>query len=337
MTNEGGKFGFSVIVPAYNAADTIGACLDALARQTVPTGSYEVIVVDDGSTDGTAEVAREHGAIVISQPNAGPAAARNRGAEAARGEILLFTDADCEPTPGWIAAFARAFDANPDAVGAKGTYLSRQREIVARFTQMEYEERYARMEGRDRIDFVDTYSAAYRRDTFLDAGGFDTTFPTASVEDQDFSFRVARLGRRMIYVPEARVYHRHNRTVGAYWKRKFYIGYWKALVTRRFPERLVSDSHTPQTLKLQMALASAVALLLPLLPFSGKARKLWAGATLAFLATTFPFVKRSAGRDKAVASMAPGLLAVRALALTAGFLTGMLRFWIKTDRDASGR
>ncbi len=323
---------FSVIVPAYNAAETIGACLEALSRQTVPPDAYEVIVVDDGSTDGTAEIARKHGVRVISQPNAGPAAARNRGAEAARGEILLFTDADCEPTPGWIAAFARAFDANPDAAGAKGTYLSRQREIVARFTQMEYEERYARMEGKPRIDFVDTYSAAYRRDVFLESGGFDATFPTASVEDQELSFRMARAGHRMIYVPEARVYHIHNRTVGAYWRRKFYIGYWKALVTRRFPERLVSDSHTPQVLKLQMGLVGTGAILTPLLPFSGKARKLWAGVMLAFLATTFPFVKRAAKRDRAVALAAPGFLVVRALALTAGFLSGMLRFWLDAGR-----
>ncbi len=326
---------FSVIVPAYNAADTIGACLDALARQTFPAGDYEVIVVDDGSTDGTAGVAREHGVRVISQPNAGPAAARNRGAEAARGDVLLFTDADCEPTPGWISAFAEAFDANPDAVGAKGTYLSRQREIVARFTQLEYEERYARMAGRERIDFVDTYSAAYCRDAFLEAGGFDTTFPTASVEDQEFSFRMARLGHRMIYVPEAKVYHIHNRTIGAYWRRKFYIGYWKALVTRRFPERLVSDSHTPQVLKLQMGLVGVMVLTLPLLPFSGKVRKWWGGAALAFLATTFPFVRRAVGRDETVALAAPGLLAVRALALTAGFLAGMLRFWLDTDSVAN--
>ncbi len=333
MTKEN-KPRFSVIVPAYNAASTIGVCLDALSRQTVPSDLYEVIVVDDGSTDGTAEIARRCGARVISQPNAGPAAARNRGVEAARGEILLFTDADCEPTPDWIAAFAGALDANPDAVGAKGTYLSRQREVVARFTQMEYEERYSRMDGRDRIDFVDTYSAAYRREAFLKAGGFETKFPTASVEDQELSFRMARLGYRMIYVPEARVYHIHNRTIGAYWRRKFLIGYWKALVIRRFPERMVSDSHTPQVLKLQMGLMSAGALLLPLLPFSGKARRAWAGVMLAFLTTTFPFVKRSARRDAAVAVAAPVLLTVRALALTTGFLAGVIRFWL--DRGGHG-
>jgi hypothetical protein len=151
----------SVIVPAYNAEATLGDCLAALQ--------------------------------LIRQPNAGPAAARNRGVQAARGEILLFTDADCAPTPDWIERLTEPFRA-PEVAGAKGVYRTRQRELVARFVQLEYEDKYARMSRQDRIDFVDTYSAAYRRDVFLANGGFDALFPAASVEDQEFSFRLARKG-----------------------------------------------------------------------------------------------------------------------------------------------
>ena len=93
----------SVIVPAHNAQATIGATLAALGRQEF-AGSYEVIVVDDGSSDRTAEIARQAGARVIRRPTAGgPAGARNAGREAAAGTVLAFTDADCEPTPRWLA------------------------------------------------------------------------------------------------------------------------------------------------------------------------------------------------------------------------------------------
>ncbi len=113
------------------------------------------------------------------------------------------------------------------------------------------------MAGAANIDFVDTYSAAYRREVFLANGGFDTIFPTASVEDQELSFRLAEKGYRLVFVPAARVYHRHNPTLRAYVRRKFYIGYWKALLAAWHPARMVRDSHTPQTLKVQMALAAA--------------------------------------------------------------------------------
>ena len=122
---------------------------------------------------------------------------------------------------------------DPTVAGAKGEYQTCQRELVARFVQQEYQDRYDRMARQSQIDFVDTYSAAYRRNIFLAAGGFDTTFPTASVEDQEFSFRLEEQGHRLVFVPGAIVYHQHDRSVGEYVRRKYRIGFWKALVTRR--------------------------------------------------------------------------------------------------------
>ena len=86
----------SIIVPVKDETDKIGRCLRALQAQSMDRMDYEVILVDDGSTDETAEVARSLGVQVLSQANLGPASARNTGAKQAEGEILLFTDADCE-------------------------------------------------------------------------------------------------------------------------------------------------------------------------------------------------------------------------------------------------
>jgi lipopolysaccharide/colanic/teichoic acid biosynthesis glycosyltransferase len=299
--------------------------LAALQAQSLSRDRYEVIVVDDGSTDSTAEVARRYGVRLICQPNAGPAAARNRGVQAARGEILLFTDADCAPTPDWIERLTEPFRA-PEVAGAKGVYRTRQRELVARFVQLEYEDKYARMSRQDRIDFVDTYSAAYRRDVFLANGGFDALFPAASVEDQEFSFRLARKGYWLVFVPRAVVYHRHNTTPGKYWRRKFGIGYWKALLLCWHPERAVRDSHTPQVLKVQIGLVGLLALSLLLAPFWAPAR--WSALSVAvlFVLAAAPFLIRVARRDRAVAAVAPLLLVWRALALGTGLVAGFLRF-----------
>lgn len=329
----------SVIIPAYNAAATLPACLTALAAQTYPRDRYEVIVVDDGSQDTTAEIAAAAGVRVIRQANAGPAAARNAGAAAAQGELLLFTDADCAPVPGWISALVGAF-ADPLVAGAKGAYLTQQRGLVPRFTQLEYEDRYDRMAGAETIDFVDTYSAAYRQEIFQANGGFDTIFPTASVEDQELSFRLAEKGYRLVFVPQARVYHRHNPTLRAYLRRKFYIGYWKALLARWHPTRLVKDSHTPQTLKVQMALAAIALAALVLAGMALVAAAIgllstWAWETalaiagtavIAFALTEIPFLIKVWRRDRGVLWAAAGLLWARALALGAGFGLGLLRF-----------
>ena len=317
---------YSVIVPAYQAAGEIGDCARALNEQTVPRQRYEIIVVDDGSTDRTAEVARGYEVQVIRQAHAGPAAARNLGAQAAKGEVLVFTDADCEPDQDWIERMTEPF-CDPEIVGAKGVYRTRQKELVARFVQLEYEDKYDRMARQERIDFVDTYSAAYRRDTFLSNGGFDALFPTASVEDVELAFRLARKGYRLVFVPRATVYHRHNTTVGAYWRRKLGYGYWRALLFRWHTERAVRDSHTPQILKAQIGLAGIVLLLIPLAVFWGPARLCLLVAVSLFLLSVIPFMLRAARQDAAVALVAPLLLACRALALGTGLAAGLLRFY----------
>jgi lipopolysaccharide/colanic/teichoic acid biosynthesis glycosyltransferase/glycosyltransferase involved in cell wall biosynthesis len=320
-----------VIVPAYQAGGTLAACLHALANQDVPRDCYEIIVVDDGSTDRTADIARRAGARTVTQEHAGAAAARNRGAVLARGELLLFTDADCEPVPGWIRALTAPF-ANPEVAGAKGTYLTRQTGVVPRFTQLEYEDRYDRMRGAARIDFIDTYSAAYRRDVFFANQGFDPSF--WFVEDQEFSFRLAEKGYVLVFAPEAQVYHQHNATLAQYFRRKYHIGEWKVRVTRQHPTQVVQDSHTPEALKAQLILAacSLVALAAAMI-MSVKRRRMWGPGWLAFLAgltvfdlTAVPFYRKIYRKDRSLMGPALALTWARALGLGFGFAAGLLRF-----------
>lgn len=237
---------------------------------------------------------------------------------------MLFTDSDCEPTQEWVERMVAPFRSG-EIVGVKGTYLTRQREIVARFVQMEYEDKYDRMAREKYIDFVDTYAAGYRRDVFMANGGFDTTIPEASVEDQEFSFRLARQGYRLVFVPEAQVCHwRHAHSLWAYWRRKLRIGYWKAMVARRHPDKLLRDSHTPQVLKVQILLVGLAGLFL-LGSFFWPVLRWGIGImVLLFLLSTIPFVLKTWRKDTLVALVSPGLLFARALALGTGFALGLV-------------
>lgn len=311
----------TVVVPARNAARTIGACIQALKNQDYGSGSFEIIVVDDGSDDDTARLARKAGACVITQEHGGAAVARNTGIWQGSGDLVCFTDADCEPLSNWLTEISAPF-ADPEVAGCKGTYVTRQRELVARFVQLEYEDKYDLLKQQQAIDFIDTYSAAYRRDVLLANGGFDGRMQF--LEDQELSFRLAARGYRMVFQPGAAVFHHHASTIRVYACKKFEIGRWKSQIVRRFPDRAVRDSHTPQVLKIQMLLMAVLllsALLTVILP---RAWPVLSITVAIFLVTTLPFVRKAWPKDRGVAIAAPALLGLRALALGIGYGWGML-------------
>jgi len=335
----------SVVVPACNAAAVLPACLAALRAQALPAEvRLEIVVVDDNSADDTAHVARAAGAVCVpagppeaagasanlpswliwrpagTRRTAGPGQARNRGVAASTGDIILFTDADCEPVPGWAASLLQAL-ADPQVAGAKGTYLTRQKHLVARFVQLEYSDKCERMARREWIDFVDTYSAGYRRSVFLEHGGFEPAL--MGDEDQEFSFRVAKAGGRLKYVAQAAVYHQHQTSFARYLKRKFTIAYWKMQLLRWHPDKALGDAHTPASQRLQVLLAGPLAA-------STLAGLLWppafwaAGAlAAAFALSAAPFLAWVARRDPPVLLVAGPLLVGRALAQALGLAVGL--------------
>ena len=314
----------SVIIPVKDMAETVGACLNALLCQKSVQydHEYEVIVVDDGSSDQSAEVSRRLGVRVHQQENAGPAAARNTGARLARGTILAFTDADCVPDQQWIVNIIKAFS-NPDVVGIKGIYHTHQNEVVARFVQQEYAFKYERMAQLDKIDFIDTYSAAYRKDIFLQNNGFDERFSKASVEDQEFSFRLAVKGYRLEFHPELAVWHVHDKTLKEYFQRKYSIGYWKTELLRSLPQKTFSDSHTPASQRWQILLAGLMVAFIGLGIFWHPGFWFIPLALLFFLVTGLPFIFWISKSESKIVWAVPGLLLARAFALGIGLVMGL--------------
>ena len=316
----------SIIVPAYNAAQTLPACLEALQRQTQPPD--EIIVVDDGSKDQTSQVARACGVELFEQTHQGPAAARNLGLYNARGDIVLFTDADCEPVSTWVAEMLYPFS-DPQVVGVKGSYRTYQQERVARLVQYEFEERYDRLSRLAIIDFIDTYSAAFRSAVLREKGGFDPAFPRADSEDAELSYRLARSGCRLMFNRQAVVYHRHPSTWSAYLHRKIRFSYWRMIVYRLHPGKAVRDSYTPQLLKAQLALMYLVFGLAGLAFISPPL--VW-GAIAAFIGlwiSAIPFSRRAMQQDHTMLIPALVFIVVRTLAFAigvAGGIAGMFFF-----------
>jgi glycosyltransferase involved in cell wall biosynthesis len=309
----------SIVIPAYNAEKTIAACLDSLLAQAEPRDEYDIIVVDDGSTDATCEIAQARGVWVLTQANRGASAARNLGAQNARGEIVLFIDADCVADSRWIEAMTAPFT-DPAIVGVGGMKRTHQRGIVPTFIQMEFDYRYDQVSRHCYIDFIDSGTAAYRRDIFLNCGGFDTHL--ADAEDVDLSYRLSERGDRMAFAADAVVFHQHPESLLVYLRRKFMYAYWRSLVYGRHPAKLASDTRTPQSQRAQGVLAALLLASVPLIPFFPFAFLFFA---FAFVLTTGPFVGRYFSRDWRAALLAPFLLLGAAYVGDAGVLLGALR------------
>lgn len=313
----------SIIIPTFNGASRIGNCLDALQKQ-IADRDAEIIVVNDGSTDNTIEVVKRYpGVRLISQANAGPASARNLGASEAKGTIILFTDDDCVPMPNWLDTMLTPFS-DPEVIGAKGTYRTHQRRLAARFVQIEYEDRYRLMASLPNIDFIDTYSAAFRRDRFLEMGGYDTSFPVACAEDIELSYRMAARGWKMKFVPGAIVYHQHPDSFWRYLKKKYKFAFWRVLAVKKNPDKAVKDSHTPQLMKLQLLFAPALVTGLGADLFVRPPVSISAIVAAVFLLSTISFSVRAALKDPIIGLLAPGILAARSCAQLLGIVSGVV-------------
>ena len=227
----------------------------------------------------------------------------------------------------------------PDVAGFKGTYRTTQRGLVARFVQAEYADRYRRLAVAPHLDFIDTYSAAYRARVLREVGSFDPRYPGAIVEDAELSYRLSEKGERLGFVAGAAgaVYHRHPTSLRVYARRKARIGFWRVAVYRRHPSKLRGDAHTPQVAKLQMVIVALLALC-GLLGVTRSLRGVWRLMLVlvgVHLATTLPFARRAYHEDRAIGLVAPLLVTVRAVSLAAGAIAGLvaLPFMVAPEPD----
>ena len=203
----------SIVVPVYNGAGTISACLESLLSQNYPAEAYDIIVVENGSTDNTTQAVEKYPVRLFHSERRGPASARNYGISKGEADIIAFTDADCIAHPNWLAELTRPY-LDPQIGGVGGTILAHDH---ANPTDVEMFSR----EHSPLINFVSgegeflphlyTANASYRRDLLIQVGGFNPKMITG--EDVDLSWRVQlQTGARLGCAAEAIVYHLHRST-----------------------------------------------------------------------------------------------------------------------------
>lgn len=318
----------SIIVPVYNSEKTIVLCISSLLKQKT-SNEFEIIAVNDASTDGTKKKLLEFGKkiVLLENPeNKGPAFSRNLGAKKAKGEIVCFTDSDCIAEKNWLKEMIAPF-ANENVAAVQGRYLTQQKSLVAKFVQEEIEQRYDLLRKAKNIDWVGSYSAAYRRDVFLAEGGFDESFPIASGEDPDLSFRVAKKGHKIIFAEKAVVYHTHPDSLLKYLKTKYFRAYFRVLLYKKHPDKAIKDSYTPQTLKFRISgfFAAPLVLLALLVFIPQNFLQFFLFCVVFYFATAMPFFFHAIGKDAMVAIFSPLLLFLRDMAFAAGLLMGTIK------------
>ncbi len=241
----------SVIIPTNRRPDILAPCLRALAGQDIAHDRFEVLVMNDGAAHDLQPLAATMAAEglnvrVFDLPQGGPGPARSRGAQEARGSLLVFTDDDCLPEPQWLSTMLAASEQHPDALlgGCVVNVLthrpaSEASQVLVSFLYIWY--------NRDPLDgrFFTSNNIAARRDRFLALGGFDRRFVLSAGEDRDLCARWRERGGRLVYVPAARIGHAHDLTVRKFWRQHYKYGrgaamYWAAR------EHALDAAPTPQ-------------------------------------------------------------------------------------------
>lgn len=218
----------SIIIPTYNGQALLAVCLPSLRGQSYPADSFEVIVVDDASGDGTVEwLAAEFPWVQVVRlaQNSGFIAACNAGVAAARGEVLVLLNNDTEAEPGWLAALVAALMDHPQAGSAASKMLLFDRRDTLHTAgdtmgkngiprnRGVWEQDTGQYDQQRWVFGPCGGAAAYRREAWQQAGGFDPAL-WMYLEDVDLAWRLQRLGWRSIYAPEARIYHQLSATGG---------------------------------------------------------------------------------------------------------------------------
>ncbi len=231
---------FSVIIPTYNHAEQLAACLQSIVDLDYRRDSFEVIVVDDGSDVSPDAVVASFGKqldiTLVTQPNAGPAAARNTGVARAKGQFLAFTDDDCCPTANWLSNLASSFLDAPDCAIGGRTINALPNNLFSTASQTIIDFVYARYNDDLRQPrFFASNNLALPADRFKAIGGFDRALRTS--EDRELCERWLHQGYRMIFAPEVVIYHSHVLTFGTFWRQHLNYGRGAFCFRRKLAQR----------------------------------------------------------------------------------------------------
>ena len=253
------------MIPGRNVEDVLRPCLDAVVHLLGQDGLEEIIVVDDGSTDGTADIvadfAAKHPVRLVRGRGRGAAAARNLGWREARAPLIWFIDADCVAEPDALRRLL-PYLGGEGVAGVGGSYANmRPDSLVASLVHEEIVERHRRMPSE--VSVLATFNVIYRRDVLEEVGGFDPAHFWA--HDAELAFRVRRAGYRLRFVRDSRVAHFHPTRLWSYLGKQRQQGYYRVVLYLRHPGGMLGDSYSGLVDYVQPPLAMLMLAALPLL------------------------------------------------------------------------
>lgn len=239
--HEQGRPEVSVIVPVWNGRSTLGACLAALTSQTLAPARYEIIVVDNGSSDGSAAIARSFpGVSVLEEPKPGSYAARNTGVARARGRLLAFTDADCVPAADWLEQALAAADRTPHfgVLAGRIELFEEGGAATDDSVYAEYERLFSFPQAHAARGNCATANWLSPAEAIRAVGGFDAGLKSGG--DREMALRLRDAGWPLVYVPEMLVRHpvRASRAELVRKRRRLSGGRWDRTPARSAAARL---------------------------------------------------------------------------------------------------
>lgn len=231
----------SIVIPVMNRAGELRRCLTSLTQLSYPQEKIQIIVVDDGSSDDSPQVALEFGALLVPSGGCGrgPAAARNVGASSAAGEILAFIDSDCSASIGWLDELIPVFnDPSMAAVGGQVDGMCTESavdryEAVMSSLSIGSRERIGNS-GKDTF-YLPSCNLLVRRSAFRSAGGFNDSMHVG--EDVDLTWRLRDRGWTICYMPAGNVLHEHRSSIRSFMSRRFDYGTSEGMLQRLHPGR----------------------------------------------------------------------------------------------------
>src|SRR5215204_52243 len=232
----------SVIVCSHDGGHTLPDCLEGLLQLEYP--DFEVIVVDDGSTDSTAAIVQEYGFRSITTSNLGLSNARNTGMENATGEIVAYLDDDARPDPHWLTYLAATFLSTEHAgVGGPNLTPSGDGRIATCVAEAPGNPVHILLSDRE-AEHIPGCNMAFRKACLEAIGGFDPQFRVAG-DDVDVCWRLQQRGWTLGFSPAAVVWHHRRSSIHAYWKQQRGYGRAEALLERKWPEKYNTVGHIP--------------------------------------------------------------------------------------------
>ncbi len=218
---------FSIIIPTYNRLSQLKLAIHNIFKQDFD--DYEVIVVDDGSTDGTEQYLKSlatQNLKWISQNNKGPAAARNAGIKLSNGKYIVFTDDDCTVPPNWLSRFKKVFESNEVDIIGGAVENSNKKNIYPEVSQhiTNFFVEYLNHEGKS-SPFLTSNNIAYRADILKKVGGFDERFRKAGGEERALNWKILCAGGKSIYISEIIIGHNHEMDFSGFVRQQLNYGH----------------------------------------------------------------------------------------------------------------